>query len=1088
MITGKLFALLVGINDYQPPVRKLQGCIHDIELMEKYLETRFAEEERHILILRNEQATYRNVIDRFRDHLSRAGKEDYVLFHYSGHGSCQISAKEFWEEYPRRLDETLVCYDSRQDNGLDLADKELAVLLAEVSRNCPHITVVLDCCHSGSGTREADDFEMLGARFTDSREEGTALESYIDGYYAKRRHNFAIPESSHVLLAACKKDQKAREDKFSGVRHGVFTWHLIHTLQQHKSQISYKDLLMKCRIAIQQRSQNQDPVFEAYQSFNSHWMVFSRESALGAADPTLHYDPVERAWEIHLGLLHGLKNRNRIEIYDAEAQRSLGPGKITAVEFTKSNIETGLALAPERSYRAHILDMPDHPLLIHLAGKPGDCEEFLNYLADKPYLPFGFSRESGRFTYQLNVTPEKLQLKNLETSKTLKELPNRPEVRDKLLEILYCVDRWERMASLENPHSPIAPAEIELVFYTYEGNQLQPCYKLDKNGRPTSEPAENIRLDYRRSESGDEWEDIPYSIRVRNKSGEQLQAFLFYIDPDYKVELYGETTLTPGDQEVMLIRRGSIELGPGIAEETDRFKLIVAGSEVDIDASMFELNCLEDTREALRKAASREIEPTWLAKTLTVHTVRQETRLNPSETKLAEGNIVIKGHPEATANVFLKSASPLQRSSTVESIIPLRFKNVPGMSLLNPGGHRAAGQEVLEFSDIQNSDKINQKNPLEIVLQQELAEDEYILPVTFDGEDFLDAGYSETSPGLNKVTIRLDKLPDISDDNRRSLTKSLKLCFYKLVLKRPYVNKLCRVEYREDGSVSRSEYGVAEKVKEAQNILLLLHGLLGDTENIATGIMEPLENGLSPFGKAYDLVLAYDYENLHEEMEKTAAELKEALKKSGIHESGDKKITILAHSMGGLVARCLIEQLNGNRFVKHLVMAGAPNDGSKFGDFPSYRDLAITLLSLSMTFNLVAIPHAAMLIAALSQSKKLTRTLEQMRQGSEFLNRLNSGADPGIPYTVIAGDTREYRLKDRRPWKELKEKFVLGIGDIVYGNTAHDIAVSTGSILEVGGQYKTAPRKRTISCHHLNYFTDAGAREVLAGIPILKID
>ena len=35
-----------------------------------------------------------------------------------------------------------------------LADKELSLLLAEVAANGPHVVVILDCCHSGGGTRD----------------------------------------------------------------------------------------------------------------------------------------------------------------------------------------------------------------------------------------------------------------------------------------------------------------------------------------------------------------------------------------------------------------------------------------------------------------------------------------------------------------------------------------------------------------------------------------------------------------------------------------------------------------------------------------------------------------------------------------------------------------------------------------------------------------------------------------------------------------------------------------------------------------------------------------------------------------------
>src|SRR5207253_1764991 len=103
----------------------------------------------------DQQATRQAVIDGFRAHLGRARAGDVVLFYYSGHGSQEGAPPEFWRFEPDRLDETLVCWDSRMPGRFDLADKELAQLIAEVAEPGPHVLVVLDCCHSGSGTRAA---------------------------------------------------------------------------------------------------------------------------------------------------------------------------------------------------------------------------------------------------------------------------------------------------------------------------------------------------------------------------------------------------------------------------------------------------------------------------------------------------------------------------------------------------------------------------------------------------------------------------------------------------------------------------------------------------------------------------------------------------------------------------------------------------------------------------------------------------------------------------------------------------------------------------------------------------------------------
>jgi triacylglycerol esterase/lipase EstA (alpha/beta hydrolase family) len=83
--------------------------------------------------------------------------------------------------------------------------------------------------------------------------------------------------------------------------------------------------------------------------------------------------------------------------------------------------------------------------------------------------------------------------------------------------------------------------------------------------------------------------------------------------------------------------------------------------------------------------------------------------------------------------------------------------------------------------------------------------------------------------------------------------------------------------------------------------------------------------------RQFDLVLAYDYENLSTPIEQTARTLKSQLAAAGLQQNDNKKLTLLVHSMGGLVSRWFIEREGGNKVVDHLVMCGTPNNGSPFG-------------------------------------------------------------------------------------------------------------------------------------------------------------
>jgi triacylglycerol esterase/lipase EstA (alpha/beta hydrolase family) len=159
-------------------------------------------------------------------------------------------------------------------------------------------------------------------------------------------------------------------------------------------------------------------------------------------------------------------------------------------------------------------------------------------------------------------------------------------------------------------------------------------------------------------------------------------------------------------------------------------------------------------------------------------------------------------------------------------------------------------------------------------------------------------------------------------------------------------------------------------VAAAQNILLLVHGIIGDTEGMVAGVKTC---GLD---RKFDLVLAYDYENLSTPIAETARELKSQLATAGLHGNDDKQLTLLVHSMGGLVSRWFIEREGGNEVVDHLVMCGTPNNGSPFGRVEDARKILNILTGLAMNYIPTLIPFSSTVLMLLNRSKKLTPTLE----------------------------------------------------------------------------------------------------------------
>lgn len=256
-MSKQVYALLVGIDDYPAPVPKLNGCVNDVEAMAALLTERVkgSGDALHSLMLKDGDATRDAVIDGFRTHLSRAQSGDVVFFHYSGHGSQETAPEEFWDIEPDHLDETLVLYDSRMPGKWDLADKELAALLAEITQaHSPHVLVVLDCCHSGSGTRAPLDDGIVERRApTDSRarpldsflfdpSDAATLTAPLGERNALGDSGWALPRAHHVLLSGCRSNETSKEVMQDGRARGAMTVALGDVLASSGGALTYRDI------------------------------------------------------------------------------------------------------------------------------------------------------------------------------------------------------------------------------------------------------------------------------------------------------------------------------------------------------------------------------------------------------------------------------------------------------------------------------------------------------------------------------------------------------------------------------------------------------------------------------------------------------------------------------------------------------------------------------------------------------------------------------------------------------------------------------------------------------------------------------
>ncbi|KAJ7142211.1 caspase domain-containing protein [Mycena epipterygia] len=165
--TGAVFALIIGINEYQKTddFSALQGAVNDAKAFERYLlDTRerqgLAVPASNIVLLLNDKATRENILVAFVSHflnnpnIPDGGKTTMILF-FAGHGT-HIEATD---NLNARV-EAICPVDERTTDASGkyvhtIPDYILGRLLWELAaRKGPNITVIFDSCHSGGMGRD----------------------------------------------------------------------------------------------------------------------------------------------------------------------------------------------------------------------------------------------------------------------------------------------------------------------------------------------------------------------------------------------------------------------------------------------------------------------------------------------------------------------------------------------------------------------------------------------------------------------------------------------------------------------------------------------------------------------------------------------------------------------------------------------------------------------------------------------------------------------------------------------------------------------------------------------------------------------
>ncbi|WP_197443119.1 caspase family protein [Lignipirellula cremea] len=237
------FALLVGVSRYEHLREQLDGCTNDVQAMKEMLQSRFGFLESDIVTLLDDQATGNAIREQWRilqervSASAKAGRQPFVLFHFSGHGSQVLDQAQGDPDCDELdgLDETLVPYDAvKQGGDQDLRDDEVYAFVDAICRNQQaKLWLVLDCCHSGTGARGTTKIRQL--------HRGHLQPVVPDGQ--RNVESRRLPPGS-VFLSACRASEVEPEFQENGKTYGLMTRFLVELLNKEPkvSRMTY-DLL-----------------------------------------------------------------------------------------------------------------------------------------------------------------------------------------------------------------------------------------------------------------------------------------------------------------------------------------------------------------------------------------------------------------------------------------------------------------------------------------------------------------------------------------------------------------------------------------------------------------------------------------------------------------------------------------------------------------------------------------------------------------------------------------------------------------------------------------------------------------------------
>ncbi len=346
-------ALIVAIGEY-PAASKIKpiASVNDVKYIESALQKNDFP-EKNITTLINSQATKAGILNALDQLAANAKKNDIVVIHFSCHGQQIRDQKTVAEgkDEDDGYDEALIPYDALAKynptgyHGENhLRDDDLYPKVNAIRQKLGvggSLLIMLDACHSGTGTR-SESFAVTRGEPIPFPDPENPLDSVVNLSAAEKKQGFFETNidsfSNMIVISASSPNQENKQVIINGEELGSLSYSFYKALNEMSAGSTYGLLFAKIRASIQAYIPDQIPMMEG----NPQQVIFSgkyktkEDKAYIRVGYNGTAEGEDSVFTIESGMMDNIGEGNTCKIYKAGSSEPYANAVIRKVETFRS--------------------------------------------------------------------------------------------------------------------------------------------------------------------------------------------------------------------------------------------------------------------------------------------------------------------------------------------------------------------------------------------------------------------------------------------------------------------------------------------------------------------------------------------------------------------------------------------------------------------------------------------------------------------------------------------------------------------------------------------------------------------------------